>query len=242
VVLHGPGGRVIDATGEAPAITADELVLHARAEALTEVAIRGHDAGAWTIEPAPGSPAITKVAISHELPPPAITAHVSGTGARRVLHYATRLQPGTRVTFLEQGDGGSTVIGTTTRARGAIAFIPSTAKAGVRAITAALVSAGGTPQPSLKVTSYTAAPPRPGRPGPIHVRRVHSTLVISFAPAALATRHLVTVYLSDGRALLFALKGARHALVVRGVPAKVRVVRVRVRGEGFGALGPASQL
>jgi hypothetical protein len=39
---------------------------------------------------------------------------------------------------------------------------------------------------------------------------------------------------------MFVLKGARRTLVVRGVPRRVRVLAVRVRGEGFGALGPAA--
>jgi hypothetical protein len=50
----------------------------------------------------------------------------------------------------------------------------------------------------------------------------------------------VTVHLSDGRRLLFVLKGRRHSLVVRAVVRAVKVVRVR--GEGFGVLGPAARL
>jgi hypothetical protein len=239
-ILHGPAGQVIDATGTAPRITATSLVLHAPSEDLTQIQIRGRNAGAWTIEAAPGSPAITNVALSHELPPPSISAHVSGSGPRRVLHYRSRLAAGTRVTFLEQGSGGSTVIGSTTRAHGTIAFTPSLARTGRRNITAALVSADGTPQPSLTVTSYRAAPPRPGRPRRIRVRHTHSALRISFAPAPFATEHFVTVQLSDGRRLLFVLRGGRHSLSVLSVPRTVHVRRVRVRGEGFGVLGPSA--
>jgi hypothetical protein len=238
--LRGPGGRVIDATHLAPTIGSDELVLHAPSENLTEIQIRGANAGAWTIEAAPGSTAITSVGVSNELAPPSITAHVGGSGLRRVLRYHAHVPAGTRVTFLEQGNGGSTVIGSTTRARGAIAFVPSTAKAGPRTILAALVSPGGTPEPSVKVTTYTAAPPHPGRPGRVHVRRTRSALLISFAPAAGAKEHFVTVHLGDGRRLMFLLKGSRHSVVVRAVPKRVRIVAVRVRGEGFGVLGPAS--
>jgi hypothetical protein len=240
VVLHGPGGRVIDATHDAPVITREELVLHAPSEDVTEIQIRGRDAGAWTIEPAPGSPAITKVALSHELPPPVIRGFVTGAGPHRVLHYRASLPAGERITFLEHGNGGSTVIGSTSRPSGAMAFIPSSAKAGPRTITAALVTAGGTPQPSLAVTRYTAPPPRPGRPSGLRIRRGGGALQISFARAPLAAQHLVTIHLSDGRRLLFVLKGARHTLVVRSVPPKVRVLALRVRGEGFGALGPVA--
>jgi hypothetical protein len=242
VILHGPGGRTIDATSSAPTIDSTELVLHAPSESLTEIQIRGRNAGAWTIEAAPGSPAIASVAISHELAAPRITAHVTGGGPRRVLHYRAQVPAGTKITFLEQGNGGSTAIGSTTRASGQVAFIPSSAKAGRRTITAALVSPSGTPQPSLKVTTYVASPPAPGRPGRIHVRRTRSALQISFAPAALAKEQLVTVHLGDGRRLLFVLKGSRHRLTVPAVPRRVRVLSVRVRGAGFGRLGPAAKL
>jgi hypothetical protein len=60
VILHGPRGRTIDATEMAPAIDATEMVLHAPSEDFTEVQIRGANAGAWTIEPAPGSPPISQ--------------------------------------------------------------------------------------------------------------------------------------------------------------------------------------
>ena len=238
VTLHGPGGRVVDATQSAPTITADQLVLQVPSESVTEIQLRGRAAGAWTIEPAPGSPAITKAALSHELPPPVVRGRVSGRGAHRLLSYRTHLPAGTRVTFLEHGNRGSTVIGSTTRRQGRIAFIPSTARAGRRVVTAALVSPAGTPEPSLKVTTYKAAPPRPGGPpGRVHIRRTRSALHISFQPAPLASEHLVTIHLSDGRHLLFVLKARRHSLVVRKVPRKVRVGTVRVRGEGFGKTG-----
>jgi hypothetical protein len=240
VTLRGPGGRVVDATGVAASVTANELVLHVPSENATEIELRGRDAGAWRIEAAPGSPAITQIATSHELPPPSVMGRVSGRGARRVLHFRTRLAAGTRVTFLEQGRGGSTVIGSTTARRGAIAFIPSTARAGRRAITAALVSPAGTPEPSVRVASYSAAPPRPGRPGRIRVRRVRGALLIDFVPAPLAVEDFVTVHLSDGRRLLFVLKGRRHSLRVPAVGRGVKLDGVRVRGEGFGVLGPAA--
>jgi hypothetical protein len=61
------------------------------------------------------------------------------------------------------------------------------------------------------------------------------------AQAPLASEHLVTVHLYDGRKLLFVLKGKQHSLVVKGVPKNVKVRAVRVRGEGFGVLGPAAR-
>ncbi|MGE5408438.1 MAG: hypothetical protein ACM3NV_07480, partial [Syntrophothermus sp.] len=240
VTLRGPGGRVVDATGIAPSIGADQLVLHVPSEDATEIQLRGRTAGAWKIEPAPGSPPITKVGLSHELPPPVVTGKVSGHGAHRVLAYRTRLPAGTRVTFLEHGAHGSTVIGSTRRSRGRIAFVPSTAKAGKRAITATPVSAAGTPEPSVKVTTYTARPPRPGRPGHLRIRRSRGALHVSFTPAPLASLHFVTVSLSDGRRLLFVLRGQRHSVVVRGVRRRAEVRSVRVRGEGFGRMGPAA--
>jgi hypothetical protein len=241
VILRGPKGRVVDATQSAPAIAADRLVLHVPSEDITEIQLRGKTAGKWAIEAAAGSPAITKVALSHELPPPVVKARVSGRGAHRVLRYETRLPAGTRVTFLEHGTHGSTVIGSTSGRRGHIAFVPSAARAGRRVITAALVSPAGTPKPSVKVTTYRAEPPQPGQPGPVHIHRARSGLRISFAPAPLAPTHFVTVDLSDGRHLFFILRGGRHSVLLPRVSRKVRIRSVRVRGEGLGRLGPAAR-
>ncbi len=241
VILHGPGGRTIDATGVAPVIDATEMVLHAPTEDFAEVQIRGANAGNWTIEAAPGSPSISQVAVSHELPAPRITGHVSGRGVRRVLRYSARVPAGTKITFLERGNGGSTVIGTTAGRSGRIAFTPSSAKTGTRTIIAALQGPDGTPKGSIVVTHYAASPPRPGSATQITVHRARGGLLIGFRPAPLAGAQFVDVSLGDGRRLLFKLKGSHHTVSVPAVPAGDAVLAVEVRGLGFGALGPPAR-
>lgn len=238
VILHGPGGRTIDATRTVPVIDATEMVLHAPSEDFTEIQIRGADAGAWTIEAAPGSPPVSEAGVSYELPAPRIAGHVSGHGAKRVLRYSAHVPAGTKVTFLERGNGGSTPIGTPTARNGRIAFTPSTARAGRRTIVAALQSADGTPKGSVVVTRYQASPPRPGSAAQITVRRTRGGLSIGFRPASPASAQFVDVSLGDGRKLLFKLKGSRHSVSVPNVPAGDRVLAVEVRGLGFGVLGP----
>lgn len=239
--LRGPGGRVVDATGAGPVVGGEELVLPVPSQNLTEVQLRGRSAGSWKVEPAAGSAPIAKLSISHELPPPSVRGTVTGKGPHRTLRYRAHVPAGTRITFLEHGKLGSTVIGTTRRTAGTIHFIPSTAKAGRREIVAQLLSPAGTPQPTVKVTTYEAAPPKAGRPTNLRVRHIHGKLRISFTPGALATEHAVTVELSDGRHLFFLLEHDRHSLVVPQVPKRVKVRSVRIRGEAFGRFGPAAK-
>jgi hypothetical protein len=83
-MLHGPGAGTTDATHNLN--TATEFVFHP-GPTPTVVEIGGANAGRWTITPAPGSPAITKVETSWCFAP----RHRSRRrreGARRERHRA----------------------------------------------------------------------------------------------------------------------------------------------------------
>jgi len=239
-ILHGPGGRTIDAPATGTVATATELVLHLAPANETEIEIAGANAGSWTIEAAPGSVPIAAVDLSHELPPPSITGRVTGSGATRALRYQMRNIPaGTKVTFVESGTDGGADLGSARGARGTLRFTPSDARAGTRTIVAVLTSADGMPRPSITVTRYSAAPPRPGRPSHLLIRHRGTSLRITFRPAPGATHQIVSALLSDGRTPLFVLGARARGVTIRKVPRGVRAVKVVVQGLLGGVGGPS---
>ena len=52
-ILHGPGGRTIDASGSGLVNTGTEFIMHLAQAHQTEIQIAGANAGQWTLEPAP---------------------------------------------------------------------------------------------------------------------------------------------------------------------------------------------
>jgi streptogramin lyase len=238
VTLTGPHGRTIDTAsdGAADSDGISDLVLRQASKGTTLVELAGSSAGAWTFAPDTGSVPLSGIFTAHELSRPTLTAHVTGHGARRVLHYHLVQQPGLRVTFVELGKGGGQRLGVAKGPTGAISFTPSDAAAGARTITAVL-SENGLPRPGFVVTRYTGGPPRPGRVSRITLRRRHDGLLVSFRRAALAQRYLVSVTLGDGRSVLMPTSGT--SALIAGVPATTAVERVSVlalRGEERGPL------
>ena len=237
VTLHGPGGRTVDATKSA--VGASALVLRQPSTDSTLIELRGGEAGAWTMTPAAGSPPVVSARRAFQLPPPRITANVTGTGSHRVLHYSLTPEPGRKVTFVEVAQKGAAQIGPATRAHGAIPFIPSGSRSTRRTIVAH-VTQNGEPSPSIVVAHYAARAPLPGRPSAIRVHRSRGGLLVSFRPAPLALRHLVAITLSDGRSLLLATTRNGHTVSVPHVAKTVRVVRLEVTGLRFDRPGPAA--
>lgn len=235
-ILRAPGGQTITATSSGPA-AGHALVARIGASGETEVQIAGPEPGRWTVESAPGSAPILEAKAASQPGPPSIRARVRGAGARRTLTYTEKNIPkGTTVRFYEQGNGGAAPIGTARGVHGTIHFTPSDAKRGPRTILAFLIAKDGTPRPTLTVTRYTAAPPRPGRARAIVVRRHGSTLLISFRPGAGATSQTVAVRLSDGRGQVFFLAGKARTVSVRFVPRGVHAA-VTVQAERGGLTG-----
>jgi hypothetical protein len=241
-ILRGPAGPTLDASAAGPNAANKAIVLQLASADETEIQIRDAAPGRWTIEQAPGTPAITDVETSHQLPPPVVTGHVSGRGANRLLRYVIRNVPaGTAVDFVEKGNGGGKLLGRAHGARGSLRFTPSDARSGVRTIVAQLTAADRTPGPTLTVTSYRSSPPKPGRPSRPRVRRVGSTLRVTFRPAANAKEQIVSVRLSDGRKQLFVLRRRAGQVTIVGVRRGVHAVAIVVRGlSNTGLLGPAA--
>jgi len=241
VTLSGPGGRTIDATRGAAVNNAGEFVFHP-GSAQTVVEIGGANAGRWTITPAPGSPAITSVETSRELPAPTASGAVSGAGAARILRYRiANLPAGTRVVFADRDTRGALVpIASTSRLIGTIHFVPSDLPAGRRTIIALPTGADGVPLPQLTVTTYSGAPPALGSVRAIHVSHEGGSATVAFAPLAGATGYTVVVRLSDGRNLSAQLSGRAHTATFAQVPAAVRVVGVSVQAQRAGRFGPVA--
>jgi hypothetical protein len=234
VTLDGPGGRTIDATHNLNTATA--FVFRPN-PTQTVVEIGGANAGRWTIVPAAGSPAITKVETSHPLAAPAASGRVSGSGAARVLRYRiTNVPAGTRITLADRDARGALVpIATTTKLSGQLRFTPSDLPAGRRTIVALPMPASGVPMPQLTVTQYTGAPAAVGRVDAVTTRRTGSSATVSFAPVRGASGYAVAIRLSDGRNLAF--NGAADRITVPRIGAKVRVVSVIARAQRAGRYG-----
>ena len=236
VVLKGPGGRTID-TATDGASPAGDLVLRQRSTGTTLVEIEGANAGSWTITPDPGSVPITGAFTAHELPKPSITARVGGSGAKRVLRYRIKPQPGLSVSFVETGGRGGQRLGTAKGSSGRISFVPAGSAAGTRTITAVL-SQNGLPRPGFVVARYRSGIPRPGRVHSIVARRSRGGLLVSFSPAPLAQRYLAAVSLSNGRSVVVPSRGAGPVFIPE-IPAGIAITRVGVvalRGELRGRL------
>ncbi|HEX7610778.1 MAG TPA: hypothetical protein VF380_08910, partial [Solirubrobacteraceae bacterium] len=241
-ILHGPGGRTIDASGSGVLNDGTEFAMHLAQAHQTEIEIAGANAGQWTMEPAPGSPAITLAEVSHQSPPPAATGRVTGAGSTRTLHYTlTNIPAGDTVTLVERGDGGGVFLGRTRGSHGSVRFTPSDAKRGSRTILALLSTPDGTPAPSLTVTRYVGSPPRPGRASHVVVRRVGSSLRIRFTPAANATHQVVSIRLSTGIARPYILGAKARSLTIGPLPRRARAVSVLIYGTDDGLRGPAAR-
>jgi hypothetical protein len=239
-VLRSPAGQtfVIAKPGRQPALKA--LVVQLSSAKETEVQIAGAQPGHWTISPATAGPTLSAVDVSSDLGKPVINATVSGQGSSRTLRYTLRNLPaGATIAFVENGSGGGGLIGRSTGTSGTLRFTPSTARTGVRTIVAQVTAPDGTPRATLTVARYSAATPRPGRASRLRVRHIGTKLVITFTPAARATKQAVSVRLSDGRGLLFNVGGHVRSVTVKAVTRSVHALSIVVRGSIGGIQGPA---
>lgn len=235
VTLRGPGGRTVDtATNQ---LSKGILVVREPGANVTFVELAAGEAGQWAITMDPGSAAIERAVSARVLPAPKITASVTGSGARHVLHYRITAPAGARVTFLERGHRGGELIGAAQGAQGSIAFTPSEAVTGTRTIIAAITE-NGMPAPALTVVHYRAVRPVPGRPAGIAITRRHGGIVVSFRAAARADSYYLAISLSDGRGLRQLLTGKGTSFFVSGVGPRIHVLRVSVYGMRDGVAGP----
>ena len=242
VTISGPSGTYVASTaastGHLPYVSGGDAAQHQLA-----IAILHPKAGAYTITPLPGSPAIAPVLEAHPLPDPHIRVRIAGGGRHQVLHYALRAAPGQTVTFFERAADVSTLIGKTSRARGAIAFSPQVAHARVRTIEAN-VSEGGVPQKPRVVARYRApAPPKLPRPAKLRASQHANLVTLTWRAVTGAEGYQVWVRGSDGRRQLYVLRAHRRRLrIVPVFPGTSLDVAVRAVGGIYHQPGPARDL
>ncbi len=240
-ILHGPNGQTIDASKAGENAAAKTIVLHLGSA--TEIQMYDAAPGSWTVDPAPGTPPITSAKTSHDLGSPSIEGRVTGSGADRVLHYEiVGVAADTKAEFVEDGNNGGKLLGFAHGNAGTLKFTPSDATGRARTIIAELTGADGSPQPTIKVTSYRGSPPAPGRPGRVRVKRRGTTLVVTFSPSAGAARQLVSVRLSDRVRQGLVLGPRARGFSLKGIPRGIHASSIVIRGRSAeGALGPAAR-
>ena len=82
VRVTAPGGQVLESpAGPGTALTPAIRILRSHQIKATVIGLQNPRPGRYTIEPMPGSPAITKVTEANDPPPARVTARVTGRGA-----------------------------------------------------------------------------------------------------------------------------------------------------------------
>jgi hypothetical protein len=240
VTLIGPHGEQVTAPrGLHPLLRKPYLVLKDPRRNVTQFAVGEPAAGRWRIRVEPGSSPVTSIKSANGLSRPKVRARVVGSGHRRQIAYRVHARAGQKVTFVERGATGGTVIGTARGDAGRIAFRPGAGKRERRRIVA-IVEQDGYVRDELGVASYRApGPERPRRVRGLKVRRRGSSLRLRWRPVAAAVRYQVGVRLNDGRRL--SLRTSRTRARVPHVTRRVRGA-VTVRGIGReGASGRPSR-
>jgi hypothetical protein len=243
VTLVSPSGQSIAPAAPASAAGGSAAIaLAVPAQNATYIALRHPAAGRWSVQPSPGSPQLTQLALATAQPTPRVTGHVTGRGPRRMLVYRLIGGKDLRATFSEVvGREGSRVIGHSSTAYGAIRFTPGYGPAGRRRIEA-LIERDGVPRLRTTVAIYVApAPARPGRVKRLRISRRKTTLRVSWRSTPLAVQYLVRVDLSNGRHLVRLVASRVHSLTLSAI-ARTTHARVTITVlDAHGRPGPVTR-
>lgn len=233
ITVIGPRGQAVTPT----ATFADDQ------SATLFVAVSKPAPGTYTLQAAPGTPAIGEVAVSRQVAPAAIVrARVTGRGrAPRTLTYRARIGANQSIAFAERFRAGTRLIGTARAGTRRLRFTPGPGPGGRRDIVA-LVSQNGLVRSERIVARFSAPPPaRVGRARGLRVRRAGRNLVATWRPGAGLATQRVQVALADGRVIVRGLGPRARRIAVAGVRRGDRV-RVMVIGQARdGRLGAPAQ-
>jgi hypothetical protein len=213
VILRSPTGAVVrtPATGSVAA-TRNTLAIIDRANHWTAIDLYRPAPGRWTIETAPGSPAVARSEQSVSLPSPDVRVRVVKRGRGYVLAYRMAAIPGQRVTFSEEGRSVAHVIGATARASGTVPFAPADGSAGTRSIVAD-IDQDGLPRRREVVGHYRApAPGRLAQPRALRIVRSGSRASITWRKVSGASSYLLAVTYNAGYRTVRAVHGTRLSL------------------------------
>jgi hypothetical protein len=217
VALQGPGGVTIDLTGADNAHTPRGLGLRVDSEDRSFFLVAHPPAGVWRIVPAADSVRVVAVQRAGVLPQPKVSGRVTGTGAKRTLHYRIARIPGQLVRFVEAGDrGGQTLRAVRIGGSGAVSFVPAPARGSRRTILA-IVEQNGMPRARLTVASFSAGSPHVGPVPGLRVRRAGRTAIVTWRGAFYATGYDIVATFTTGTRELLSTGGAARRIVVRGL-------------------------
>jgi hypothetical protein len=188
VAVTGPNGQSFNSDQPSDAGT----VVYARGLEAAYVLLRKPAAGAWTVTPMEGSPAFGEVKQADGYRPAGVKAKLGGRGRARSISYSvSNAGNGQVVRFAERGAFGTRLLGPATKSRGTLSFAPADARGSKRTVVA-LIEKDGIVTRELKVGTFTApAPPRPGTPSRLRVRRKGSRATVTWRPGSGAKRQIV---------------------------------------------------
>ena len=240
-ILRGPGGRVVTvpAAGQPGIATRDTVVIRDPAARVTYVGLRDAK-GTWTVEAAAGvgdRGSIDGAAIE---PPPAVTAKLSGRGAKRALRWSvTGTRPGQKVSHVQLGRATTQALGTVKGRRGTLRFAPGAGPGGARRIVAT-VEQSGLPRKRSVVARYSApAPLRAGRPRKLKLQAKGNKLAVRFGKASNAVSYLVQATLPGPSHLVGTATAKSHRATLTDVLPVRRARRSRCsRSARTGARAP----
>jgi hypothetical protein len=174
-------------------------IIRSESTKLTVVGLQDPPAGTYRIEPLAGSPAVARIAEAQDAPDARVTARVSGSGSSRVLSYDIVRRPGQKVTFTEIAGNARRSIGTVNGGgRGRLRFSPAPGR-GVRSIEAQF-ELNGLPAERKIVARFAPPAARLARPARLRVRRVGTSLRVSWASVVgAATYEVVTTTTGAGQ-------------------------------------------
>ncbi|MCW3022753.1 MAG: hypothetical protein JWR30_2075, partial [Conexibacter sp.] len=229
VKLTAPDGTVIQTPAtDDDALDARSWIVQDAASATTYVAIDAPKAGTWTVEPLPGSVALTDVRQATGLPQPKVSATVTTRrDGRAQLRWTLTPIAGQRVRLMERNSGVARTITVSNAAHGTVTFTPQAGAARARRLEA-VVEQDGLPRTTLQLGSFTAAkPPRPGKVHGLHVTRKGRQLRASWRTSTGAAAYEVLVRMPDGSTTLYQPRTPRLAVAIHGhgtASVRVRVI------------------
>ncbi len=235
VTFTGPSGQTFTTPVVPGKAEASSAYIAALGNSPDEVIVllRHPQGGTWHLKEAPSSAPVSEVQGAQDLPPATVRASAHrGHGHNWKLSYKiSHYLPGTHVTFVEHGHDSTHVLGTVSKAKGVLSFVPQPGLSRPRTITAAFTNTTGVKVRVFTVGHYTApAVPRPPRPKHLRILRHGSTATVTWSAAPGAHYYRIKVKGSDGRLdTFFARPGHLSKQLVKVIPAdsfKATVVAV----------------
>jgi PKD repeat protein len=203
----------------------------------TYIAIAGPEAGTLDVASTAGQPRFASVGSALPLPSPHVRISVHSVGTRRYrLSWSSRKIPGQTLLFQDVNARGRVQVLSTTRSAGRITFAALDNGASGPHRLRVVVEQDGLIRESLAGLTFHPAPVRVGRPR-VNVRSTGRTDVITWSAARNATSYDVSVSISDGRHLFFAVGARKRAVRIQGAPNVVANVRAVGTGMEVGPLG-----